>query len=862
MNVIKMDWLEGRAKGGITTFGVPHKRGEMHAKDRLVIMQNGVSRAAQSKPIAYWDDGSVKWSSVTALLYDTPITVRRGRYEMIPGMQVTETDEGITIHNGVVPITFPKSGTVMAISDEFTMRIKAVKTLKLEQDEAETRVNIPYYGDIEECIVEDAGSLRTVIRVKGIHRANDDTTFLRFIVRFMIYKDSNRIDIKHTFLYDADPSKDFIGGLALEIKRKMSGSCFNRRVKIAGDHGMMHEPLKSLHLWRPKIGKGYYEAQMRTENVDISNAIDSRNGQPCADMLENVTEWDSYKYMQVTPDSFTVRKRTQSKSCTYIDAGFGHRGKGFMYIGDENGGLAVGMRHFFEKAPSAINASGLTTDEGTITAWIHPDDVLPLDMRHYDTIAHDQTYYEGFPWVGSDPVGIAATNELSVFLYDEPTRSSQLWKDAIEGSNPAILVCSPEYYHETRVLGEFSLPDRSTPLKAWLEDELDKAVGFYMREVDQRHWYGLFNFGDVMHTYDRIRHCWRYDMGGYAWQNTELVPTLWLWYAFLRSGRGDIFNMAEAMSRHAADVDVYHFGDKKGLGSRHNVIHWGDSCKEPRIAMAGHHRALYYLMGGDFRIGDVFDDVLDADFSTIENDPLGFFYKKEEMKLPTHARSGPDWSTYCSNWYTEWERHGNMKYRDKIQTGIDDLKKAPLKMVSGSNFEYDPESGHLGYIGESAAGGSHLMVCMGGPETWTELEPLLHDKEFKNMLISYAEFYYLTPEEKRIRARGLINGQGFVYPYMAASLVGYAARETNNRDLAYKVWQVLIHSLAGEYKDEGFDSEIIENYYNKEELEEMFWISTNFTAQWCLNTIVALEYTKNMMLESKEQYEFEPWTKM
>ena len=59
--------------------------------------------------------------------------------------------------------------------------------------------------------------------------------------------------------------------------------------------------------------------------------------------------------------------------------------------------------------------------------------------------------------------------------------------------------------------------------------------------------------------------------------------------------------MAEAMSRHAADVDVYHFGNKKGLGSRHNVIHWGDSCKEPRIAMAGHHRLLYFLKGGEYR---------------------------------------------------------------------------------------------------------------------------------------------------------------------------------------------------------------------------------------------------------------------
>ncbi|MBQ3301925.1 MAG: LAGLIDADG family homing endonuclease, partial [Eggerthellaceae bacterium] len=499
-----------------------------------------------------------------------------------------------------------------------------------------------------------------------------------------------------------------------------------------------------------------------------------------------------------------------------------------MYIGDENGGIGVCMRHFFEKAPSAINVTGLSTDEATVTAWIHPDDVLPLDMRHYDTIAHDQTFYEGYPWIGSDPYGIAATNELSVFIYDEPTRSSKLWKDATEGSNPAVLICEPDYYRQTRVLGEFSLPDRSTPLKAWLEDELDKAVGFYMREVEQRHWYGLFNYGDVMHTYDRIRHSWRYDMGGYAWQNTELVPTLWLWYAFLRSGRGDIFNMAEAMSRHAADVDVYHFGDKKGLGSRHNVIHWGDSCKEPRVAMAGHHRALYYLMGGDFRIGDVFDDVLDADFATIANDPLGAFYDKSEMKLPTHARSGPDWSTYCSNWYTEWERHKNTKYRDKIQTGIDDLKKAPLKMISGSNFEYDPETGHLGYIGESAAGGAHLMICMGGPETWTELAAILHDEEFRRMLIGYGEFYYLTPEEKRLFARGLIDGEGYPYPYMAASMVAYAARETKNKELAYKVWQVLIHSLAGEYKDEGFDSEIIENYYNNKQLEEMFWITTNF----------------------------------
>ena len=556
MDTIKMNWLQGRAKGGITTFGVPHKRGDLQPRDRLVIMQGGVSRAAQSKPIAYWDDGSVKWSSVTALLYDSPITVRRGRYEQMPQMHTVEDDNTITINNGVFSLTFHKSGTVIASNDIYTIRIKAVKTVKERDNGKETQINIPCYGDIGECVIEDAGSLRTVVRLKGVHKADDGSEFLQYIVRFMIYKNTDRIDIKHTFIYSGDAAKDFIGGLAVEIKRKMRGSCFNRRVKIAGDYGMMHEPLQSLHVWRPKISKGYYEAQMRTENVDISNITSIVTGEPCADMLSNVTIWDSYKYTQITPDSFTVRKRTAHEECAYIDAGFGKRGKGFLYTGDETGGVAVGMRHFYEKAPSAIHTEGLSTDEGTITAWIHPDDALPLDLRHYDTVGHDQTLYEGYPRVGSDPYGIAATNELSLFIYNTPMRSSDLMIDAARSSNPAVLVCEPKYYLETRALGEFSLPDRSTPLKEWLESELDKAVGFYMREVEQRHWYGLFNFGDVMHTYDRIRHCWRYDMGGYAWQNTELVPTLWLWYAFLRSGRGDIFNMAEAMSRHAADVDI------------------------------------------------------------------------------------------------------------------------------------------------------------------------------------------------------------------------------------------------------------------------------------------------------------------
>ncbi len=39
--------------------------------------------------------------------------------------------------------------------------------------------------------------------------------------------------------------------------------------------------------------------------------------------------------------------------------------------------------------------------------------------------------------------------------------------------------------------------------------------------------------------------------------------------------------------------------------------------------------------------------------------------------------------------------------------------------TAGSSF------GHLGYMGESATGGTHLQVALGGPQVWMELADLL-----------------------------------------------------------------------------------------------------------------------------------------
>ena len=265
--------------------------------------------------------------------------------------------------------------------------------------------------------------------------------------------------------------------------------------------------------------------------------------------------------------------------------------------------------------------------------------------------------------------------------------------------------------------------------------------------------------------------------------------------------------------------------------------------------MAGHNRMMYFLTG-DFRLRDIFDEVKDADFSTIETDPLRFFFDKKEMVYPTHARTGPDWSSYVSNWLTQWEINKNNAYLDKIKTGIEDLKQTPLRLLSGTDFEYDPKTSHLRYIGDRATGGSHLSICQGSEQTWLELTDLLDDPKWNEMLAYYGTFYPLDNETQNKLSGGRIGNRSFAYPFMAAGVIAYGAYYNKDRELGKKVWEILKDSLKTELKDGAIKAVDVPLAGNQKVLKEIPWVSTNVFAQWCLNAIVALEFVRDDLPES------------
>src|SRR5699024_5664558 len=350
---------------------------------------------------------------------------------------------------------------------------------------------------------------------------------------------------------------------------------------------------------------------------------------------------------------------------------------------------------------------------------------------------------------------------------------------------------------------------------------------FYKKEIKQRRWYGYWNYGDIMHTYDATRKQWFYDLGGYAWQNTELVPNLWLWYSFFRTGDAEIFRLIEAMTRHNSEVDRYHFGEYKGLGSRHNVSHCVCGCKELRMIMACLYKYYDYLTA-DERMLELLDEVKDAD-QTLDNlDPMREFFPKKD-KL-THARVGPDWTAFTSNWMSMWERTNNQVYLEKILTGLRTLKKTPYHLLTGPTFEYNTKTAELIPMGVGNSGAYHMIIAFGAPQVWLELADLLNDEEFKDMIAEFGQVYAMSDEEKRDFSNGQLNNRYFHWPMFASGLIGYAASRFNDEELANKAWRLLLDSSLSDIK---LPIEI-EEVSSWKTLEEIPWVTTNTVSQWCL----------------------------
>ncbi|MBQ4579095.1 MAG: hypothetical protein IJA83_00400 [Clostridia bacterium] len=850
---MKLHLLENRNIGSYATFGSYWDKGETAQTTFRLTNAQGEAIPVQTEIAAFWPDGSVKWACHTA-----DARVMGDAVEVLPGeaavseraICVEENADGWHIDAGLVTLDIPKAGSDVLAADVRLggqLRVARITPVFLlerreqREDGEDIRVRRTCTR-VQEVAIEAAGPLECVVKYTGYY--DDCEKLMPFVIRMCVGLDAADVRFDHTFIYNGVEERDFLKGMGLRFHAPLAGEKYNHHVKFVTDAGVFHEPAALMEARIPRVGPGMKVRQLRGENLHFTPG--TTEAENAAIVAGDVPVWNKYALTQLTADSYTLQKRTKPGRCM-LNCRFGRRTDGAMAVTGEDGGILLASRDFWQRYPSGLEVEGLGSGEAECTVWFHSPEAQAYDFRHYDDRAYPYSNYEGFEWYGASADGIATTSQCAMLLVGGHPADEMLTAFSAATQKPAVYVASPEEYHAKRTLGYWSLPCTDNDAERSLEGVLDKAISFYQGQIEQRRWYGLFDYGDFMHSYDANRHTWKYDIGGCAWQNTELVPTYWLWLYFLRTGREDVFSLAEAMSRHCSETDIYHHGPMKGIGSRHNVRHWGCSCKEPRVSMAGHHRPMLYLTG-DRRIGDVLDEVVCA-AESLENVP---FYRDGAPEYPVpNVRTGPDWSSLVSNWMTAHERHQDENCREKILRGIEGISEAPMRLGSGPAFDFDAATGRMTFIGEQKRG-IHLALCMGEPQVWMETADAYDHALLKDMLAEFGHIYLMTEAEREAAYGDYPKGKNYSMDYVASATAAYGAVRLKDADLARCAWHTLLLASPRRYTDKPFDGDVYAVTTDGLELTEHEWISTNYVAQWCLNVIVCLDLIRDHLPDLAE----------
>lgn len=880
---VKVHWIEDVPESHTgTTFGLPWPQGKYRFNETQFSIR-GKSQSQiplQSWVTGYWRDGSIKWTGhaippLDAVDDEYSVSVSASPHQRRTNgssIHVVNRADGVRVDTGKVSVLFPKQGSDVVESITTAGGKVVGRNGKLvlhtqsgiaEEIAARTNASIEYLNfesKVEQVSVSRESSIRALVTVKGNHTIagggiHDD--WLRFALRFYLYANSDSIRIVHSIVWDGSTEKDFVTGLGIRFDVPFKGEeLYNRHVRLPGvEGGYLHEAVQGITGLRRDPGSEVRSAQLKGKKTPDLDTWDTR----VSSRLQWIPRWNDYRLSQLSADGFTLKKRTKPGQA-WISIPGGSRSAGLAYLGGATqGGLALGLRDFWKRHPTGIDIANAGTDEGQITLWLYSPEAPPLDLRPFHDSLGQDTYekqldaleitYEDYEPGFNTPYGIARTSEIFLSAFDSTPAAAKLALLSKYIDEPPVLVAEPEYIQSTKAAGSYwSTPSSSAEQSVTIEKHLDFLVKFYRGQVDDRRWYGFLDYGDVMHSYDEDRHSWRYDVGGYAWDNSELSPDLFFWQYFLRTGRADVYRFAEAMTRHTGEVDVYHIGDWKGLGTRHGVQHFADSAKQARIAQPQYRKYFYYLSGGDERVGELLEETLDADKTYGKLDPQRKVREdgwKPQPGQPVAFSLGTDWAGMAAGWLIEWERRGPRWVEAKAKLtgtarGIANLKNG---FVTGSGLYVigngtllpppsDPNNKGVVSI-------SHLNAVFGLPEVVSELLEYWGEDAPEGLQAAWLDYcYYYGASKKEQRAR---YGEAFSKISLVqghSRLTAYAAHHDNdNATTASRAWKEFYENSDGFTADEPWVSEQVNGSAALIAVNEATWISTNAVAQYGLAAI-------------------------
>jgi hypothetical protein len=293
--------------------------------------------------------------------------------------------------------------------------------------------------------------------------------------------------------------------------------------------------------------------------------------------------------------------------------------------------------------------------------------------------------------------------------------------------------------------------------------------------------------------------------------------------------------MAEAMTRHTGEVDVYHLGPRKGLGTRHGVQHWGDSSKQTRISSALYRRP-YFFLTGDARVGDLMRDQITEGETWLTNDV------QRKLGLPPHPKPTQQaapwgsmaWGELASAWLTEIERTQDPKLQERLLNCMRTIGDLPHGFYTDS-ATMDLDTGLVTDRGTKVSI-EHLTACFGLPEICAELVKTYGDQvpKFAQAWAQYGQLYNATAEEKR-RLLGDA-GKKVSMADAHSRCTAFTAWYRKDKALAQRAWHDWLDGRTVEKRLAAIKTKHFQGPDVLNAIDEVN-LSTNSAAQYSLSTI-------------------------
>lgn len=330
--------------------GVPFAEGQIPPDSQQTLLLDGRSLPLQTHPLAFWPDGSVRWLRVESLVpcpegAPPRLALDLNATDSEPGaIDVTWTDQGMTVFNGVRHFHFPAQSAGWQSWTDQAQRTATPELADASGCPCEPVIKTPWH-------VTEEGPVRVRLSMTLEWQTATEERLAESTITVDVFRDSDTVRSSITL---HNPQRARHPGGLWDLGDPGSIHFRALAIRVSTD--------RAVHTWlRPHPDDDTIE-----RDSDLLLYQDSSGGE----------QWNSRNHIDADGQ---ITTRFRGYQLTQRDETIlsGHRAEPIAGIDDQSGSVQVSMDHFWQNFPSALRAD----QEGLLVGLFPAQAASPYELQ-------------------------------------------------------------------------------------------------------------------------------------------------------------------------------------------------------------------------------------------------------------------------------------------------------------------------------------------------------------------------------------------------------------------------------------------------------------------------------------------------